>query len=70
MSEEDQISTVVIVDDEEMVLTSLSAFLSLETEYRVVTFTRAADALNYIQQHRSTWSCRITSCPRWTESPF
>ena len=27
-------SSVVIVDDEEMVLTSLNAFLTLETEYK------------------------------------
>lgn len=51
MAEEHLIPTVVIVDDEEMVLSSLSAFLSLETEYRVMTFTRAADALSFIQSH-------------------
>jgi DNA-binding NtrC family response regulator len=41
--------TVLIVDDEEMVLTSLSAYLTLETEYEVVTFTSAARALQYIE---------------------
>ncbi len=44
--------TVVIVDDEEMVLTSLNAYLTLETEYRVVTFTSANTALEYISQNR------------------
>lgn len=43
--------TVVIVDDEEMVLTSLSTYLTLETEYEVVTFTRASEALRYIEAH-------------------
>lgn len=43
--------TVVIVDDEEMVLTSLSTYLTLETEYEVATFTRASEALQYIEEH-------------------
>ncbi len=41
--------TVVIVDDEEMVLTSLSTYLTLETDYDVVTFTSAHKALEYIR---------------------
>jgi DNA-binding NtrC family response regulator len=44
---EDQ-ATIVIVDDEEMVLTSIKSFLTLETEYRVETFTSASSALDYI----------------------
>ena len=43
--------TVLIVDDEEMVLTSLSTYLTLETDYEVVTFTSAARALEYIETH-------------------
>lgn len=43
--------TVLIVDDEEMVLTSLSTYLTLETEYEVVTFTSAVLALTYLEQH-------------------
>jgi DNA-binding NtrC family response regulator len=43
--------TVLIVDDEEMVLTSLSTYLTLVTEYDVVTFTSAARALEYIEAH-------------------
>ena len=43
--------SVLIVDDEEMVLTSLSTYLALETEYEVVTFTSATRALEYIAQH-------------------
>ena len=41
-------NTVVIVDDEEMVLTSLSSFLGLETNYNIVTFTSAKEALTFI----------------------
>jgi DNA-binding NtrC family response regulator len=43
--------TVLIVDDEEMVLTSLSTYLALETEYEVVTFTSARRALEHLEQH-------------------
>ena len=43
--------TIVIVDDEEMVLTSLSAFLSLETGYQVKTFTSAKKALEFIKKN-------------------
>jgi len=44
-------NTIVIVDDEEMVLTSLSAFLSLETDYTVEIFTSAREALEYIRNN-------------------
>jgi len=43
--------TIVIVDDEEMVLTSLSAYLTLETDYNVVTFTDVDEALAYLEKH-------------------
>jgi len=45
--------TIVIVDDEEMVLTSLNSFLTLETEYEVKTFTSAKEALDYIKNERT-----------------
>ena len=43
--------TVLIVEDEEMVLTSLSTYLTLETEYEVVTFTSAELALEHIRKN-------------------
>ena len=43
--------TIVIVDDEEMVLTSLSSFLTLETEYHVITFTSAIEAVKYVKNN-------------------
>ena len=39
---------IVLVDDEEMVLTSLRSILALETDYGVQTFTSAAEALEFI----------------------
>jgi response regulator RpfG family c-di-GMP phosphodiesterase len=42
---------VLIVDDEEMVTTSLRSFLELETDYQVVTFTSPREALGYAQKH-------------------
>ncbi len=44
-------ATVLIVDDEEMVLTSLSTYLTLETDYEVATFTSAGEALAYARDH-------------------
>ena len=43
--------TVLIVDDEEMVLTSLATYLSLETDYNVITFTSAREALAYVRNN-------------------
>ena len=39
---------VVIVDDEEMVLTSINSFLTLETDYDVVTYSNPEEALEHI----------------------
>lgn len=43
--------TIVIVDDEEMVLTSLKSFLNLESQYDVKTFTSAKDALEFVKNN-------------------
>lgn len=50
VSQELEQGTILIVDDEEMVLTSLSSFLALETDYNVVTFTRATEALAHVRE--------------------
>lgn len=47
----DESASIVLVDDEEMVLTSLSSFLTLETEYDVQTFTSAKEALEFIKSN-------------------
>ena len=43
---------VLLVDDEEMVVTSIKSFLTLETDYEVVGFTAPAEALDYIENNR------------------
>ncbi len=40
---------VVIVDDEEMVITSVRAFLSLETEYDIHGFTDPEEAVRFLE---------------------
>lgn len=40
---------VVIVDDEEMVITSIRAFLQLETEYVVQGFTQPEEAVKHLE---------------------
>jgi len=51
MDHSNENQTIVIVDDEEMVLTSLSSFLSLETAYKIKTFISAQEALEYIKNN-------------------
>jgi len=51
MADTDNQEVIVIVDDEEMVLTSLSSFLSLETGYHVKTFLSANEALTCIKEN-------------------
>lgn len=40
--------TIMLVDDEDMVLTSLRSILSLETDYNIQTFLSAKEALEYV----------------------
>jgi len=42
---------VVLVDDEEMVITSVRAFLSLETDYNIHGFTSPAAAVQHLETH-------------------
>lgn len=49
MAEQQSSETIVIVDDEEMVLTSLSSFLMLETDYEIKTFLSPGEALSYVE---------------------
>ena len=43
---------VLIVDDEEMILTSIKALLQLETDFEVVGFTDPEEAARYATQNR------------------
>ena len=47
----DQSGNIVIVDDEEMVLVSIHSFLTLETDYKVTTFSHPKDALAFIREN-------------------
>ncbi len=51
MSQNEDKNQIVLVDDEEMVLTSLNTFLSLETDYNVFTFTSPKEALQFIREN-------------------
>ncbi len=51
MTTQDENASIVLVDDEEMVLTSLSSFLTLETEYEVSTFTSAKAAIDFVKDN-------------------
>jgi DNA-binding NtrC family response regulator len=41
----------MVVDDEEMVVTSISAYLELETDYRIDGFTDPEEALKHLETH-------------------
>ncbi len=43
--------SVVIVDDEEMVIISIRAFLRLETDYHIHGFTSPEEAVKFISEH-------------------
>ena len=43
--------SVVIVDDEDMVITSIRAFLQLETDFDIRGFTDSQEAADYAVQH-------------------
>ena len=45
--------TVIVVDDEEMVVRSLEGFLNLETSYRVLTFRSPVEALAAVEVENS-----------------
>lgn len=45
-------NTILLVDDEEMVVTSIKSFLTLETDYEVVAFTSPKEALEHVRKHK------------------
>jgi DNA-binding NtrC family response regulator len=45
-------AVIVLVDDEDMVVTSIKSFLTLETDYEVRGFTDPAQALDYVRKNR------------------
>ena len=51
MTDSEETSVVMIVDDEEMVLMSIRSFLNLETSYQVLTFTSPVEALDHFARN-------------------
>jgi len=51
MEETNSRETIVLVDDEDMVLTSLRSILSLETDYNIQTYLSANEALVFIEKN-------------------
>lgn len=47
----DTVPRVVVVDDEEMVITSVKAYLQLETEYDVVGFSDPEEAVRFFPEN-------------------
>ena len=45
------VAQVMIVDDEEMILTSLRSLLELDTDYNVVTFAAPKEALEFLSSN-------------------
>ncbi|MFN7993219.1 MAG: response regulator [Bryobacteraceae bacterium] len=43
-------ATLALVDDEEMVLTSIKAYLQLETDYHVQSFTDPEEAVRFLEK--------------------
>lgn len=41
---------ILIVDDEEMILSSLRSFFSLETDYEIITFTSPQEAAAFVEE--------------------
>jgi len=50
--EDSKTQVVLLVDDEEMVVTSIKSFLTLETDYEVVSFTSPKEALDFVKDNR------------------
>jgi DNA-binding NtrC family response regulator len=48
--EETQSNIILLVDDEEMVVTSIKSFLTLETDYEVAAFTSPKEALEFVRK--------------------
>ncbi len=51
-NKQSQANVVLLVDDEEMVITSIKSFLTLETDYEVVAFTSPHDAVEYVKSNK------------------
>ena len=53
MTNKNEMSKIMVVDDEDMVTISIKSFLDLETDYGVITFTSPTKALEYLKEGNS-----------------
>lgn len=53
MANDNKKQTIVLVDDEEMVVSSIRSFLNLETDYEVQSFVSASEALKFIEENET-----------------
>jgi len=51
MSDNKAAPTIVIVDDEDIILTSLSSLIRMETDYNVMAYSDTGEALKYIENN-------------------
>ena len=49
MSNDKTVPVILLVDDEEMILTSIKAFFAIETDYRFLTYTSPAKAVGDLE---------------------
>lgn len=68
--ENSETPTVVIVDDEDMVITSIRAYLQMETEYDVQGFTDPEEALKFIGKNTVDVSVSDYLMPRMNGIQF
>lgn len=48
---ENRTATILLVDDEEMVLSSIKSFFAIETDYQLLTYTSPVKALEDLEQN-------------------
>ena len=46
---EEELPVILLVDDEEMIISSIKSFLSIETDYRLLTYTSPTKALQDLE---------------------
>src|SRR6185295_7016465 len=46
---EEELPVILLVDDEEMIITSIKSFLAVETDYRLLTYTSPVKALEDLE---------------------
>jgi FixJ family two-component response regulator len=56
MSDEKTAPVILLVDDEEMILTSIKAFFAIETDYEFLTYTSPLEAVRDLKTKIRVWT--------------